>query len=363
MAKRSLFIYATGLTAKHAYELVKDEEQYEFIAFLNRTLDQYNTVADYGECWLYTDSRITDDMKKNAIVIVAIMNTQGNIRMVMQRLKEEGFINIIPYAKLADIFPDRFHFLYLESKDKFKARMVQIEEARNILIESGADQRSMVVFDSMVKFRETKDYDVLPELDKKEDQYFPRDIPCYRTEKICFVDCGAYIGDTFDALLKYAEDVKSDIAYYAGFEPDRENYKELERTVRKQKNLEYRLYPYALCDEKRNLFFNMLGSTASSVENGDSNNRLAVTGMPLDEIEFSIIPSHIKMDIEGEEYNALLGADKLIREHKPALAICIYHRPEDIYDIIKLIDSWNLGYKFEMRVYEDVGVDLVLYAV
>ena len=48
MAKRSLFIYATGLTAKHAYELVKDEEQYEFIAFLNRTLDQYNAVSDCG---------------------------------------------------------------------------------------------------------------------------------------------------------------------------------------------------------------------------------------------------------------------------------------------------------------------------
>lgn len=85
--------------------------------------------------------------------------------------------------------------------------------------------------------------------------------------------------------------------------------------------------------------------------------------MSLDEIEFPVIPSYIKMDIEGTEYNALLGAIKLIRKYKPALAICIYHRPEDIYDIIKLINSWNLGYKFEMRVYEDVGVDLVLYAV
>lgn len=364
ITKKNLFIYATGLTAKHVYELFRDEEEYEFKAFLNRTLDQYNAVAEYGDCWLYTDKRITDDMKNHGTVVVAIMNTQGNIKEVMRKLKNEGFKNIIPYAKLADIFPDKFRFLYLEDGEKFRTRMPQIEEARKILSDTGADQRSMEVFRSMVKFRETKNYDDLPELDQKDDQYFPRDIVNYRAEKISFVDCGAYVGDTFEALLKYAGDVKAGIDYYTGFEPDRENYKKLKAAVSRQADLKCGLYPYAVCEEKKNLFFNMLGSTASKIEENDSDdNRFAVTGMPIDEIEFPVIPTHIKMDIEGEEYNALLGAEKLIRKYKPALAICIYHKPEDIYEIIKLIHQWNLGYKFEMRIYEDAGVDLVLYAV
>ena len=117
--EKSFFVYGTGLTARHVYELLMDKEQSEPIIFLNRTLDQYNAVSDCGECWLYTDSRITDELKKDSTVIVAIMNTQGNIRRVMENLKKEGFKKIIPYAQLADIFPDKFQFLYLESANKY----------------------------------------------------------------------------------------------------------------------------------------------------------------------------------------------------------------------------------------------------
>lgn len=363
--RKKIFIYATGLTARHAYEIIQGETDYQFIAFLNRSMDQYNAVSDLGECWLYNDERITDELKKNGIVIVAIMNTQGRIKEVIQRLKGEGFWNIIPYAKLADIFPDSFQFLYIESSEKFKTRMPQVEDARKILLQTGADRRSMQVFESMVAFRESKNYDDLPEIDKKENQYVPRDIPDYRTDKISFVDCGAYIGDTFETLLDYVEDVCAELVYYAGFEPDKGNYEKLKKAVEREgAGIGCTIYPYAVCESKKQLAFDMLGSTASKIRNDNfTTGQLNTEGMPIDEIEFPMIPTHIKMDIEGAEYSALMGAKKIIQEHKPKLAICIYHRPEDIYSIIQLIWSWNLGYKFQVRVYEDVGIDLVLYAV
>ena len=320
-------------------------------------------MNDCAECWLYTDERITRKLKENSTVIVAIMNTKGNIRKVMDILKKEGFNDIVPYAKLADIYGDKFHFLYLEDEASFMKRSPEIETARKILLETGADERSILVFDGMVKFRRNKNYYELPELDSKEEQYFPRDIKGYWTENISFVDCGAYIGDTFLALLKYAEDTKATIKCYYGFEPDQENYNILETTV-KEKNQRYEVYPYAVCDEKKKLYFNMRGTTASKVDYANADDeKIEVDGVSIDDIHFQVIPSHIKMDIEGSEWMALEGAKSIIQMYKPKLAICIYHKAEDIYSIIKKIHSWNLGYKFEMRVYEEAGVDLVLYAV
>ena len=64
-------------------------------------------------------------------------------------------------------------------------------------------------------------------------------------------------------------------------------------------------------------------------------------------------PTFIKMDIEGAEKEALIGAEQIIRCHKPKLAICVYHKPEDIYVLPELINSFREDYRFylDLRKY------------
>jgi hypothetical protein len=57
------------------------------------------------------------------------------------------------------------------------------------------------------------------------------------------------------------------------------------------------------------------------------------------------------MDIEGAELNALKGAERIIREQKPKLAICIYHKPEDVWKIPSLLLDFVPDYKFYIRHY------------
>jgi hypothetical protein len=83
----------------------------------------------------------------------------------------------------------------------------------------------------------------------------------------------------------------------------------------------------------------------------------------LDEVLFGYKPNFIKMDIEGAEHNAILGAKQLICEYKPQLAISVYHRPQDLWQIPMLIKKWDAGYKFYLRVHQYNGFDLVLYAL
>jgi len=71
----------------------------------------------------------------------------------------------------------------------------------------------------------------------------------------------------------------------------------------------------------------------------------------------------IKMDIEGAELPALRGAIKTLKEHKPKLAISIYHSVGDFANIAPWLDSLNLGYKFFVRHFTIFHDETVLFAL
>ena len=86
-----------------------------------------------------------------------------------------------------------------------------------------------------------------------------------------------------------------------------------------------------------------------------SANRLSDTGggqraqiVALDD-DLEETPTLIKMDIEGAEQSALLGSQRIIREHHPKLAVCVYHGYEDLWKIPVLIDTMYPDYQFFLR--------------
>lgn len=89
-----------------------------------------------------------------------------------------------------------------------------------------------------------------------------------------------------------------------------------------------------------------------------------IQAVALDDALPTFTPNLIKMDIEGAEYDALLGARKLIRTHLPGLAISLYHRPEHLWQLPLLVERIAPGkYKFMMRSHAQNSFDLVLYAI
>ncbi|HRP74297.1 MAG TPA: FkbM family methyltransferase [Rhodocyclaceae bacterium] len=72
----------------------------------------------------------------------------------------------------------------------------------------------------------------------------------------------------------------------------------------------------------------------------------------------------IKMDIEGAERLALAGATMTIRRDRPRLAICLYHRWDDMIEVPKLIHATGVPYRFGFKWVElRHGWEAVLFAM
>lgn len=189
-----------------------------------------------------------------------------------------------------------------------------------------------------------------------KDAYFPEEWRFGENE--IFIDGGLYIGDTTQEFIRRVNGKYSRIV---GFDIDEKNLAVARETLKSSSRVE--IVPKGLwnCSARMNA---ELGIMAGS--NVKENARDQVELVSLDaffaDVPVKDYPTFIKLDVEGSEKEALLGAEKIIREAAPKLAVCVYHKPEDIYAVPELIRKLNPKYKFFMRHYAPYIWDTVLYA-
>jgi FkbM family methyltransferase len=70
----------------------------------------------------------------------------------------------------------------------------------------------------------------------------------------------------------------------------------------------------------------------------------------------------IKMDIEGSEFEALVGAERTIRKHRPQLAISIYHDLRHFASIPRWIADLGLGYRLYLEHFTIHAEETILFA-
>lgn len=224
------------------------------------------------------------------------------------------------------------------------------------LYNSLEDTASKEVLDSLLRYRLNFDENELKNVYNPSCiQYFESNI--YKiTSSDSFVDCGAFDGDTLATVLRLTNEKLRN--YYA-FEPDKENYNEL-----KNKAIKYQLpgsiYQLGCWSAKTQLTFADSGTTSSQITESGSI-KVDVTSLDIELKDKDV--TYIKMDIEGAEIEALKGAKNIIQNQKPVLAICVYHKFNDIFDIPELIKSFGVSYKYYLRHYTQDMRETVFYAV
>ena len=188
-------------------------------------------------------------------------------------------------------------------------------------------------------------------------QYF--DLPYFKPQKNeFFIDAGGYDGVTTKSFFQWLRNNERKEGRSVIFEPNPIQYALCKHNLKNCDNV--KIENKGLWHKSEHLNFMKNHAASRITTDGEE----TIETISLDEyLKNEKNPvTFIKMDIEGAELNALKGAERTIREQKPKLAICIYHKPKDVWEIPNLLLDFVPDYKFYIRHYSLMGIETVLYA-
>ena len=292
---------------------------------------------------------------QNATFVMTIWRGEGSDRMAdrITQVQALGCKRVVPFSFLFWKYPDVFlpHYLF-----DLPSRVLENPREVRAVAQLWEDGASRAEFLAQLRFRAWSDF-ALPEPVSHE-IYFPQDL-FDLTSRDVFVDCGAFDGDTIRRYLLRQPTLAGGIE---AFEPDPKNLTRLRGYVAGlpvEVRSRIAIHPYAVSARRERVRFEATGTESAAVGSGSDE----VEAAPLDEVLASIAPTYVKMDVEGSEVDALNGARRLLQEHVPALAICVYHRVDHLWAIPKLIHEVSGQYRFFLRPHLLEGWDTVCYAV
>lgn len=212
------------------------------------------------------------------------------------------------------------------------------------------------------KFREDTiiiDYKDYCCIELEQEQYFDPDIIKYQENEV-FVDAGVLDLGTSIRFIEECE--KNNIKNFKilAFEPDYASYQKCLDIQKKYSGYSFQLYNLGLWSESATLYFDEGKGASSQITQKET-----ATSIKTDSLDNCVSEkvTFIKMDIEGAELEALKGSKEIIKKYRPKLAICIYHKKEDLIEIPQFIKDLVPEYKLYIRHYSNTNAQTVLYAV
>ena len=340
-----LVIYGVGNTGKSVARYLISQER-DIVSFIDHNATPHQHYLNIPVYKLEEFIQLYNASEFD--LLIAIHNRNIDIKLLIENFSDLGFISLLNMIDYANTFPKDETFRYwLSPRSLYAKYHDKIRTLENLL----ADEESKDWLRRILQFRITGDYSLLPTPDF-ENQYSPHELKKW-PNPLRLIDCGAYNGDTITHLLHQGYNIEKILA----FEPDLENFEEL---AHKFSNIDHYYFPCGVSSCNCLVNFNA-GSGEGSHQISEGG--ISVPMVRIDDIAPHFAPNLIKMDVEGGEFEALLGAKNTISNYKPGLAISLYHRPEDIFDLPLLIESWGLGYKFYIRGHQHSSFDSVLYAM
>lgn len=228
------------------------------------------------------------------------------------------------------------------------------------------DEMSIRTLDAVMKTMDSGDSQYVADI-AVPNQYFC--VPGFmHTLFDIFVDVGTCTGDTIERFL-WA--MTGNFRKIYAFEPGDQIHAAQQR--KKRLIQEWGLKSESIVIENMGVgcFDGYAKFIQSSFKESNSIKMQNVTNIDEDLVKICTIDSYfkdkevtfIKADLEGSEVDLLRGAKDVITSQKPKLAICVYHRPDDLFNIINILHQYVPEYRFYLRHHSSLSVETVLYCI
>lgn len=219
-----------------------------------------------------------------------------------------------------------------------------------------SDAESRTVLRQLLAYRAHADPRLHPPVDRAG-MYQPN-VLALRGRPITFVDGGAYTGDSGQALL----DGGATIDEWIAFEPDECNFARLRETAARNRARlpTFTLHRLGLSDTNGRVAFVEGDGAASRIAEHPNDRACAIEVARLDDIVSRKNNLYIKLDVEGSEQAALAGMPHLLATN-PMLAISVYHKPADLWEIPLALMQRFPSARFHLRQHGYHAFDTVFY--
>lgn len=344
------------------YNLLADEQSKD--VFINRCLYNITKERKYIDHIVNTYFlRLQNEAGKYQEEIALLRNLIGNRRIVVYGIGNCGFVCLSWFTSvLKEIKVEAFCDRKADRISEFYGYpVVKIED----LVDKYADCSVLITPVNKKMRKEIVDAlhekGIVPERILElpfsdctiRGEYFDELIPLGEGE--VFLDAGCFDCGTSADFIRHCANYGKIIA----FEPDPALYKQCVNFINEQKIPRIEMHNIGLWDKKDYLAFSPEGASGRVSENGE----VMVELEAMDDFLQDEKVTYVKMDIEGAELKGLQGMQRFITKYKPKLAICVYHKPEDILEIPAYVHSLVPEYKLYMRHYSMRMDETVLYAI
>jgi FkbM family methyltransferase len=344
-AKR-LVIFGAGQNGQMVASLLRCNGL-EPAAFMDDTPAKLNTVI----CGLPVEQVPSTHPDVKTTAVCSVFSARYGFLPIQRRLHALSIEVVSLFELLWCLEENCLPFYFLDRPNILMDNFYQVEWFASRL----ADERSQRELLSHVNFRLALDYE---ELAKPEARLVG---PIRTWDNAIYVEGGAFDGDT---LLPFVDRFYEQLSHAIGIEPDDANYRHLENRLEgapgriKKKISAVNAALDAGTGVKR-----FAGGRLQESALCDSGNITVRTISVDDLLRDRIDPRvYLKLDVEGAERDAIMGAHSLIESSAPFLSISLYHKPMDLWELPKLIYSLNSSYRFFLRSHGEDGADLTLYA-